>query len=285
MKRKWALFLSIPILLAIFLYGQNNWMGVTRLDIVSERLPVKFDGYTILQVSDLHSKTFGRGQSGLARRIADAEPDMIVITGDLVDGRHYDKEASLNLIRKAADYAPVYYVTGNHEWWSGKFGELEGGIREAGAVILRNETRRITVDGQSIYLAGLDDPESTGSNYDEAGYIEERLHETIPRIPGNSYRILLSHRPELFYYYSGYGVDLAFCGHAHGGQFRLPFLGGLYAPDQGYFPKFTSGIYRDGNSSMVVSRGLGNSIIPQRLFNRPELVLVTLHSANSGSNP
>lgn len=174
----------------------------------------------------------------------------------------------------------MYYVTGNHEWWSGKFPELESKIRETGAVILRNDSRELSLGNQSIYITGLDDPESSGSGYNEAGYVEEKLHATIPLLPRDSYKLLLSHRPEAFNLYSSYGVDLVFSGHAHGGQFRLPLVGGLYAPDQGYFPKFTAGIYRDGNTAMVVSRGLGNSVIPQRLFNRPEVVQVTLHTTS-----
>lgn len=283
MKRKWILFTLIIAFMAIFLYLQNNRIGLTRLDVSSGKLPGNFDGFRIVQLSDLHSKTFGRSQERLANIIRAAEPDMIVITGDLIDGRHYDRNASLALVKKAAEIAPVYYVTGNHEWWSRKFQEIENGVKETGAIVLRNETGKITIRGQEIYLTGLDDPESQGSKVDEAAYIESKLHATIPRLPGESFKILLSHRPESFYLYSGYGIDLVFSGHAHGGQFRLPFIGGLYSPDQGYFPKFTSGIYRDADTAMVVSRGLGNSVIPQRLFNRPEVIVVTLHTSPSSS--
>lgn len=283
MKKKLTIFIIIIAFLAIFLYLQNNWICLSQLEITSEKLPGGFDGFRIVQLSDLHSKAFGRDQERLSKIIAGARPDIIVITGDLVDGRHYEEKSSLTLVKKAAEIAPVYYVTGNHEWWSGKFPGLESKIRDAGAVILRNDSRELSIGEQSIYVTGLDDPESTGSNYNEAGYIEGRLHATIPLLPRDSFKLLLSHRPEAFYLYSGYGVDLVFSGHAHGGQFRLPFIGGLYAPDQGYFPKFTSGIYKDGDTAMVVSRGLGNSVIPQRLFNRPEIVLVTLHATAAGN--
>jgi predicted MPP superfamily phosphohydrolase len=280
-RRKLTIIILIIAFMAIFLYLQNNWVCLTQLEVASEKLPGNFEGFRIVQISDLQSKAFGREQERLSEVIGEARPDIIVITGDLVDGNHYDEKASLTLVKKAAEIAPVYFVTGNHEWWSKIFPGLESKIREAGAVILRNDSRELSIRNQSIYVTGLDDPESTGSNYNEAGYIEGRLHSTIPLLPKDSFKLLLSHRPEEFYLYSGYGVDLAFCGHAHGGQFRLPFIGGVYAPDQGYFPKLTSGIYKDGNTSMVVSRGLGNSVIPQRLFNRPEVVLVTLRTTAS----
>ena len=272
-RKKLTFFILIIAFLAIFLYLQNNRISLAKLNVASTKLPGKFDGFRIVQISDLHSKAFGTDQERLVKVIAGAGPDIIVITGDLVDGRHYDEKPSLTLVEKAAKLAPVYYVTGNHEWWSGQFAGLESKIMDAGAVILRNDSRELSIEDQSIYVTGLDDPESTGSNYNEAGYIEGRLHATIPLLPKDSFKLLLSHRPEAFYLYSGYGVDLVFSGHV-----RIPFIGGLYAPDQGYFPKFTSGIYEDGNTEMVVSRGLGNSVIPQRLFNRPEVVLVTLHT-------
>jgi predicted MPP superfamily phosphohydrolase len=274
----------IIVFLAFFLYLQNNWIVLTRLDSASEHLPDRFDGFRIVQISDLHSKWFGREQERLVKVISKAAPDIIVLTGDLVDGRHYDENAALALVKKAAEIAPVYYVTGNHEWWSGKFPELEGKIKAAGAAVLQGDARELSLGGERIYIAGIDDPESAGNYEYEASYMEKKLHATIPQMPSDNYRILLSHRPEAFYQYSSYGVDLVFSGHAHGGQFRLPFIGGLYAPDQGYFPKFTSGIYRDGRTSMVVSRGLGNSVIPLRLFNRPEVVLVTLHTSSGDAS-
>lgn len=276
MKKRFILFILIIAFLAVFFYLQNNWLDLTELEVVSEMVPSNFDGYKIVQISDLHSKLFGKDQHRLTEMIAGAKPDMIVITGDLVDARHYDENASLALIKTVVEIAPVYYVTGNHEWWSGKFAGLENKLKAAGAIVLRNASREITVQGQSIYIIGLDDPESVGNIYNEADYIEKRLHDMMPLLPQKGFKVLMSHRPEAFNQYSSYGVDLVFSGHAHGGQFRLPFVGGLYAPDQGYFPKYTSGVYRDGNTAMVVSRGLGNSVVPMRLFNRPEVVVITL---------
>lgn len=279
--KKMVRLLLIIAILAVFVYLQNNWVVLTELEVVSERLPGNFDGFKIVQLSDLHSKSFGKGQQRLAGIVAGAKPDIIVITGDLVDGRHYDEYASLTLIREVSKIAPVYYITGNHEWWSGKFAGLEIKLKAAGAIVLRNDSRKITAGDQSIYITGLDDPESTGSIYSKEGYIGNKLRDTIRLQQIDHFSILLSHRPEAFNQYKSYGIDLIFSGHAHGGQFRLPFIGGLYAPDQGYIPKYTSGVYKDGNTSMVVSRGLGNSIMPLRLFNRPEITEVTLRIAGA----
>lgn len=279
MKKKLIYTILAVALLAGFLYAQNKWISLTKYEIVSDRLPGNFDGFKILQLSDLHSTYFGKDQKWLTGIIANAEPDIIVFTGDLIDGRHYDEEASLSMIRNAVEIAPLYYVTGNHEFWSRRFGGLENKIREAGAVVLRDSSRKLTIGNQSIYLTGIDDPQSTGNLYNVFIYIEEKLKDMIPVLPEDGFKILLHHRPEVFSDYVRFGVDIAFTGHAHGGQFRLPFIGGLYSPGQGFFPKYTAGVHRDGNTAMVVNRGLGNSVIPQRLFNRPEVVLVTLRSA------
>ena len=278
MKKKLIYTILAVALLVGFLYAQNKWISLTKYEVVSDRLPGNFDGFKILQLSDLHSTYFGKDQKWLTGIIANAEPDIIVFTGDLVDGRHYDEEASLSMIRNAAEIAPLYYVTGNHEFWSRRFGGLESRIREAGADVLRDSSRELTIGDQSIYLTGIDDPQLTGNLYNAFIYIEDKLKEMIPALPQDGFKILLHHRPEVFSDYVRFGVDIAFTGHAHGGQFRLPFIGGLYSPGQGFFPKYTAGVHRDGNTAMVVSRGLGNSVIPQRLFNRPEVVLVTLRS-------
>lgn len=270
-------------ILAVFLYLQNNWAGLTKLEIVSEKLPGNFEGFKIVQLSDLHSKSFGKDQTKLQKILVKVAPDIIVITGDLIDSKHYDEQAALALVERAVELAPVYFVTGNHEWWSGKFVDLERKLKATGAHVLRNGSRELVSGEQKIYITGIDDPTSTTGGYNQIGYMEDKLHETIPLLPQDGFKVLLSHRPEAFNQYSSYGVDLVFSGHAHGGQVRLPFVGGLAAPDQGFFPRYTAGIYRDGNTAMVVSRGLGNSIAPLRLFNRPEVVLVTLRMADVGN--
>ncbi|SFQ47653.1 metallophosphoesterase [Caldicoprobacter faecalis] len=193
-----------------------------------------------------------------------------------MDSRYYDVEPGLELMKQSVKIAPTYFVTGNHEWWSGEFNALEKALNENGIHVLRNTYARITKGGDEIYIIGIDDPASQAI-YGEAMTTEKKIIQALKRIKKfDAFKILLAHRPELFPLYSSYGFDLVLSGHAHGGQVRLPFIGGLVAPNQGLFPEYTSGEYKRGNSTMIVSRGLGNSIIPQRLFNRPEVIVLTL---------
>ncbi|AOT71552.1 metallophosphoesterase [Geosporobacter ferrireducens] len=277
MKKKIKILVLLIAALAGFLYLQNNWIGVSKWELTFDKLPENFDGFKVIHLSDLHSKFFGKNQQQLVTIIKKSEPDIIVITGDLVDRKHYDEQAALSLVHQAVKIAPVYFVMGNHEWWSGRFVNLEKQLVEAGVHVLRNNWQTIERDGQKIFVCGIDDPAAAGSQYDENGFIEEKLQETLTKISKDSFRLLLSHRPEKMPLYTQYEVDLVLSGHAHGGQFRIPFVGGIVAPDQGFFPQYTSGVYRDRDTTMVVSRGLGNSIIPQRIFNRPEVIDIVLN--------
>nr|WP_278184414.1 metallophosphoesterase [Clostridium cellulovorans] len=201
----------------------------------------------------------------------------MVITGDLIDSNNTNIEVSMDLINQAIEIAPICYVSGNHEALSGSYDSLKFQLEKVGVTVLDNEKTEIFKETSSIDLIGLSDisfSQSKGLEY--GGNIENKnLLKTLTET-NKQFKILLSHRPELFDVYSSSGVDLVFSGHAHGGQFRLPFIGGLIAPDQGFFPKLTEGIHTNNNTSMVISRGLGNSIIPIRIFNRPELIVVEL---------
>lgn len=276
-KRKVLIFIIVCVFTLVFLYFENNFITITKITIKSPKLPDAFDGYKIVHLSDLHNKGFGKGQKYLVKKIKDAQPDLIVFTGDLIDSRHFDAEVSLQLIRQIVKIAPTYFVTGNHEWWSGKFEFLEKVMKENGIHVLRNTCDRIGKGKDGIYITGIDDPASTQGIYDERKAAESEIKQAVNEIKENDvFNILLAHRPEMFQVYNEYGFDLVLSGHAHGGQVRLPFIGGLIAPNQGFFPQYTSGEYKRGNCTMIVSRGLGNSIIPQRLFNHPEIVVLTL---------
>ncbi len=262
--------------LCLFCTWQNNDIVTTRIDYRSERLPAAFDGYTVVHISDLHNKRFGKGQGRLLEQIEKAGPDIIFVTGDLIDARHTDLDAAMELISGAAKLAPVYYVSGNHEARSGVYPELKERLTLSGATVLDNDAVKIGENGAYFNVIGLSDPAFFPPRSGK-----KTMQETLGSLHTDSdalFNILLSHRPELFELYAGSGVDLVFSGHAHGGQVRLPFLGGLVAPGQGFFPEYTSGTYEKGGTTMVLSRGLGNSIIPVRVFNRPEIVVVTLYS-------
>lgn len=263
-------------LLALFCFWQNNSLVLSRHTCASQKIPAAFDGFTIVQLSDLHNKNFGDSQAPLIRKVKDAAPDMIVITGDLIDRRRYDPDTALETVKKLTHLAPVYYVSGNHEAWSGSYKDLRDRLREAGAAILDNTGISFTIGRESIEILGVMDPDFHTSTYREGTDTRELEAFLSGETPHDTFTVLLSHRPELMELYQKYQIDLVFSGHAHGGQIRLPFLGGLAAPDQGLFPRYDAGKYEEGSTTMLVSRGLGNSAFPLRLFNRPELVTVTL---------
>lgn len=261
----------------IFLYLQNNLISITEVKITSSKIPSSFKGYKILQISDLHNKQFGDNQDVLIQKIKSIDPDIIAITGDLIDSKSYDAEVSMQLIREIVKKYPVYFVTGNHEQWSGKYNRLEKELKKYDVNVLRNEYVGIQKGEQEINLLGIDDPEFVTGNRDEGNIIIDEIKKAKIEMQPDRYNVLLSHRPEFLTEYADEQIDLVLSGHAHGGQVRLPFIGGLVAPNQGVLPKYTAGLYVEQSASMVVSRGLGNSIIPQRILNRPEIVVVQLN--------
>ena len=279
-KKKYLAVIFVILLLALILWTmwENMTVGVTHYSITSNQLPDSFDGFTIAVVSDFHNAKFGSDNSQIIQKMEKEQPDIIAITGDLVDANRTDIETAVALIRKLMQVAPCYYVTGNHEAWIGtQFSELEEKLLAERVQILRDQAVPLEKEGQRIQLVGLDDPDFTGRGTAvQQSMMKAKLNEmNLPE----EYCILLSHRPETFEVYVEEGVDLVLSGHAHGGQFRLPFIGGLVAPNQGFFPKYDAGIYTQNNTTMIVSRGIGNSIIPVRFNNRPEIVVVELKCA------
>ena len=280
-KKKWILSLIALILfiLIVWTLWANTALEVNEYEIVSDRIPQGFDGFRIAQISDLHNAEFGERNEKLIQLLSQTDPDVIVITGDLIDSRHTDIEIALDFARQAIKLAPVYYVSGNHEARVREYEDLKMGLAEAGVVILENQKVQITREGESITLMGIDDP-SFQEDY-LFGDSESVARQAIENLQNESdgYTVLLSHRPELFNLYVDTGMDLVFSGHAHGGQFRLPFVGGLVAPNQGFIPKYDAGQFTEENTTMIVSRGVGNSIIPIRVNNRPEIVVATLFAS------
>lgn len=257
----------------------NSALMVSMVNISSDRIASAFSNFRIAQVSDLHNAEFGESNTELIELLSEHEPDIIVITGDLIDAGHTDIEIAFDFIKQAVQIAPVYFVTGNHEANFSHYDQFKTGLEASGVTVLEDEAIQLVHNNEMITLIGLSDSDFTikGDMFNEApAMVNTKLNSLID--DENSYTILLSHRPELFETYVCCGVDLVLCGHAHGGQFRLPFIGGLVAPNQGLFPKYDSGLYTDGRTNMVVSRGLGNSIIPFRFNNRPEVVLVELNT-------
>lgn len=267
MKHKKMAAIGFFLLSGFFLYWQNNGLQLTKMTYRGE-IPQAFDGYKILQVADLQNKTFGRANQPLLKKMRQAAPDCIVMTGDLLDRNRTDPEAAMAFVREAAQIAPIYFVSGNHEHQSGEWERLAQEMTQVGVKILENGKTVIAREGDTLTLLGLAD-KSVNPYYAQA------LHTLLAGSEGD-FQILLSHRPELLETYAKEGVDLVFTGHAHGGQIRLPLIGGIFAPHQGFFPKYTEGMHEKDGTVMIVSRGLGNSTFPFRICNRPELIELTL---------
>ena len=279
-KKRTIILLLLAILITVFgiyIAWENTLLELSKYTISSKRLPHSFLGFKIAHVSDLHNTEFGKDNVKLIQMLEEAEPDIIVITGDLIDSRHTDLDVSLNFAEKAGEIAPVYYVTGNHESRLDEYEKYEVLFKEAGVTVLRDETHRIEKNGEEILLIGLDDPQFTPLS-ERAGKTPSIINTKLNNLKSdsNAFTVLLSHRPELFETYAGNDMDLVLSGHTHGGQFRMPFIGAFLVPDQGLLPKYDAGLFMAGNTNMIVSRGLGNSIIPFRINCRPEIILVTL---------
>ena len=277
-KKKTICILSgILLILIVWTAWGNAALELNTYTISSRGLPDAFDSYRIAQVSDLHNAEFGDGNQRLLDMLREAEPDMIAITGDLIDSRKTNIAVALAFAEEAVRIAPCYYVSGNHEARVPEYRELKAGLEAAGVTVLDDARVEIEISGKSITIIGVNDP-SFLADYltSDAAVMDRKLSELSSE--DASFTILLSHRPELFDTYAAHDMDLVLTGHAHGGQFRLPLIGGLIAPNQGLFPKYDDGLYSEGNTNMIVSRGLGNSIIPFRFNNRPEVVLIELKS-------
>ena len=281
-KKKKFIFLAVVaivlVALVIWIAWGNTALELNTYTVSSAKLPQSFDGYRIAHVSDPHNAEMGKDNEKLLTILRDADPDMIAITGDLIDSRSTNVEIALNFIREAVKIAPCYYVTGNHEARVNEYDELKSGMEAAGVIVLEDARTEISLEGKTITLIGVNDP-SYQTDYlfgDSETVMDTKLEEL--HTEDDVFTILLSHRPELFDIYADHGMDLILSGHAHGGQFRLPFIGGLVAPNQGLFPEYDAGIYTEGNTNMLVSRGVGNSILPFRINNRPEVILIELQA-------
>ncbi|MDD3185002.1 MAG: metallophosphoesterase [Anaerostipes sp.] len=262
MKNKYLkLVICIIVVLIAFFYYQNNSIVITKFVYTSTKVESDLDGYKIVQISDLHNKKFGKDNKVLIKKIRKSKPNIIVLTGDLIDSNHTDIETALNFVKKAKEIAPTYFVTGNHECAlsQNKYNQLLKGLQRCGAILMDGKEIKLF---KNSYLVGIGD---------------DSLKEITSKLPNDSMNILLAHEPQLLADYAKAKTDIVLCGHAHGGQIRIPFCNiGLIAPDQGLFPKYTSGKYEKGETTMYVSRGLGNSILPLRIFNQPEIIEIVL---------
>lgn len=261
------------------LWNRTPWareLRTSRYKITSSRVPETFDGYRIVQITDLHGRMFGEGQADLADCVRKLRPDLILITGDMTTDR-YDgeqREAVRSLYTAMSGIAPSYAILGNHEVVSTRYMTVLQDIENSQVRLLRGESVQIERDGSAIRLAGMDSGPAIGMRHagGDPDYVEKRLRDYLPRT--EQYTILMNHKPEALPYCARCGVDLVFSGHAHGGLIRLGGGRSLIAPDQGFFPEYSKGLYREGHTVEVVGTGLGGP----RIAIQPEVVLVELHS-------
>lgn len=278
---KTSLWFFIIIALFIpFCLWQNNSIQISDFTYCNAKIPADFNNFKIVHISDLHNKLFGHKQSQLLGHVKSLSPDIIVISGDLIDRRKFDLEKAMDFIDGAVSIAPVYYVSGNHEAWSGKYSRIVKRLLDAGVYVMDDTSLEVLKGDSSIQIMGLSDL-GFAMLEREKGANTSKMKEVLSGFSDiDGFKILLSHRPEHLDLYAANDMDMIFSGHAHGGQIRIPFVGGLIAPGQGYFPKYTSGRYDSKSSAMYVSRGLGNSLFPLRIFNRPNIVAVTLKNTS-----
>lgn len=265
-----AAALTAAVLIAAGVLTSRYMLRTTEYTVCSERLPEGFDGFRVAQVSDLHGYEFGKGNARLLAAIKSAEPDIIAITGDMAD-EDTDMEVIERFLAGAAEIAPVYYVSGNHEWGARCIERLEELFEKYGVHYLSNEYEVVTRGEDSIVLAGAEDPNGP------AGMMTpNELADIINEKENSPFTVLLGHRNYWIERYPELGVDIILSGHAHGGIVRLPLLGGALGSGFRLFPDYTAGVYKSGRYSMIVSRGLGNSVFVPRFLNCPELVVLTL---------
>ena len=281
MKRRTKVLLSLlAVLLCLILPGFYNALKVVYYTVNADNVaqPIR-----VALVADLHSCAYGEGQRELLEAIDKEAPDLVLLGGDIFDHQIPNDRAAAFLKGIQGKY-PCYYVTGNHEFWSGEegFAEKMAILDAYGVIRLSGDMDTIEIKGTKLNICGVDDPYAWANNgfliENRDGSYREQVERVAELARNGHFTILMPHRPELFSYYSQYGFDLVLSGHAHGGQWRIPgILNGVYAPNQGLFPAYTGGRYEQNGTVMIVSRGLAReSTRVPRFYNRPELVVVDL---------
>lgn len=258
---------------AFLIKDSREDLEISRYEVNSKKLPESFDGFKIVQLSDLHGAEFGEDGMGLVEKVKELEPDIIALTGDFVTDEG-DLAAVKKLAGRLTELCPVYFVSGNHEFGSGLAVKVRNILERAGVKYLSNEYLTISRGEDEILLGGVEDPLAYADmlSPDE---LAQKMNDAAP----DAFKILLGHRNYWMTEYPELPVDLIFCGHAHGGLIRIPGVGGLIGTDRRLFPDFDAGEYNNGRYTLIVSRGLGNSVPIPRVFNRPEIVCVELSSA------
>ncbi len=273
--RRLLALLALFALAAGFVYWQNFTLQVEPVELFFESLPPQFDGLRVAELSDLHGRSFGKNNVRLLRTLQKARPDMICICGDL-----FDEKTNLTMLEPLltglTDIAPVYYVTGNHEWQVKNLREILQKMRAWGVTVLENEGRVLSRGGAEMVVAGVHDPCGPYDMKTPAALVRE-----LRSARGNDFILMLSHRNDELAMWSQLGVQLVLSGHCHGGVVRLPFVGGVFGTRRELFPEYDAGVYRQDGTTLFVSRGLGYTNVHFRLFNRPHVPIMILRSGKN----
>lgn len=272
-KKRWLAVLVLAICLGAVLYSSKYQLEVTEYTLSSAKLPTAFDGYRIVQLSDLHAMEFGKNNTQLINAVQKLSPDLIALTGDFIESPE-DIPITAHLVNALTGIAPVYFCSGNHDWASGAAPELRQAIEAAGGVYLGECCETVTQDGQSIVIAGVEDPNS----YADLMHPDEFMDTVVQMYP-DAFTVLLGHRNDWVQRYPELPADIILSGHGHGGVIRLPWVGGLLGTDHKFFPEYDAGLYPSNHYIMVVSRGLGSFDRLPRFLNRPEILCLTLRCA------
>lgn len=267
-------------LLSMRMYLDNKFINVSKYEIKSNKLPIEFNKFKIVHLSDFHSYDFGKNNIKVIEKINDENPDIIVMTGDMVNKYDNNFDRFLKLSEILSKSYRMYYIVGNHEKRLRDYhlNFIIEKLSQFNIKILNDEKIIIKRKNAFINIYGIDIPLSFYKIRNRPSNIEDVVDSVLKRCKEKEYNILLAHNPLYFEIYSKFSVDLTLSGHVHGGMVRLPFVGGVLSPERKLFPKYSSGVYKVNNKELIVSRGLGHSKPGMRLFNMPEIVSITLVS-------
>lgn len=284
------IFIGIFILMYLYIKYNVNTLEVTKYVVENKKVPKEFDGYNIVQISDLHSKLFGENNKKLIQKIKSLNPDIVVVTGDLIDGENNNYNVALDFMKEISKLYRVYYIIGNHEQkslikkYKDEYKDYFNKLHQIDFVNLDNNKVEIVKGESNINLYGLTVPYSCYKylfdNQETTSIDIDFLEEKLGKVDREQFNILLAHTPFYFDEYEKWGADLTLCGHVHGGIVRLPLVGGLLSPDRKFFPKYDLGEYTKNKSTMIVSKGLGGSKVLIRVNCKPEIVNIKLKNIN-----
>ena len=284
------IFIGIFILMYLYIKYNVNTLEVTKYVVENKKVPKEFDGYNIVQISDLHSKLFGENNKKLIQKIKSLNPDIVVGTGDLIDGENNNYNVALDFMKEISKLYRVYYIIGNHEQkslikkYKDEYKDYFNKLHQIDFVNLDNNKVEIVKGDSNINLYGLTVPYSCYKylfdNQETTSIDIDFLEEKLGKVDREQFNILLAHTPFYFDEYEKWGADLTLCGHVHGGIVRLPLVGGLLSPDRKFFPKYDLGEYIKNKSTMIVSKGLGGSKVLIRVNCKPEIVNIKLKNIN-----